>query len=229
LLRKKEEGLVVDIIATRDIKPGEEIFIDYGNDWSNAWKEHVDNWKASPEVSNAYPRLMNDDKYFRTLYEIKDNPYPANITTLCLFREEHINEENFMEQWKDDEFYMSEHMIIGTRDVDAIISRHHIDGSFVARLDIMEEMNYWPCHVYRRSEDGNTYLVRILQSPVLSDTWWTEAQKPIFLANFSKDHIFFHESYSADQFLPNAFRHFIGIPDDIYPKSWQHILEETMI
>lgn len=31
----------MDLIATRDIKEGEEIFMDYGDEWEKAWQDHV--------------------------------------------------------------------------------------------------------------------------------------------------------------------------------------------
>lgn len=36
--------LSMEIVATRDISEGEEIFIDYGEKWEEAWLEHVQNW-----------------------------------------------------------------------------------------------------------------------------------------------------------------------------------------
>lgn len=46
-------GLAFDFVALRDIHPGEEIYIDYGDDWENAWREHVNNWKP-PKNAESY-------------------------------------------------------------------------------------------------------------------------------------------------------------------------------
>lgn len=46
-------GLSIDYIALRDIEPGEEILIDYGSAWEQAWQEHVQNW-VPPEGATAY-------------------------------------------------------------------------------------------------------------------------------------------------------------------------------
>ena len=35
-------GLLMEIVATRDIAEGEEIFIDYGKEWKEAWDKHVE-------------------------------------------------------------------------------------------------------------------------------------------------------------------------------------------
>lgn len=42
-------GLMVDLVALRDIQADEEILIDYGKDWDDAWKEHTKVWDATIE------------------------------------------------------------------------------------------------------------------------------------------------------------------------------------
>jgi SET domain-containing protein len=37
-------GLAMTFVATQDIQPGEEIFLDYGDSWEKAWNEHVEKW-----------------------------------------------------------------------------------------------------------------------------------------------------------------------------------------
>jgi len=34
-------GLSLEIVATRDIEQGEEVFIDYGRKWEEAWDQHL--------------------------------------------------------------------------------------------------------------------------------------------------------------------------------------------
>ena len=38
-------GLAMNVVATRDIQPGEEVFVDYGLAWEQAWENHIQNWK----------------------------------------------------------------------------------------------------------------------------------------------------------------------------------------
>ncbi len=40
-------GLMVDLVALRDIKENEEILIDYGKAWDDAWKEHNQKWDTA--------------------------------------------------------------------------------------------------------------------------------------------------------------------------------------
>jgi hypothetical protein len=38
-------GVVYDLVATKEIAPGEEIYMDYGNAWQEAWDAHVESWR----------------------------------------------------------------------------------------------------------------------------------------------------------------------------------------
>jgi len=222
--RNQERGLTFDVIALRDIKPGEEIFIDYGSDWSNAWNEHVENWQA-PKESHVYPHKMNEnnDSYIRTIYEQQNDPYPSNIQTVCAYYEV----SNVEAQVEVDNSTYPENIILKEENLDDLVALYHIDGSSFAKDDGDADQNFWPCTVYKRSEDLDKYTVRILQSPAEEETWWTEAHKPLFLTDLSRDCIRFCDKiYSSDLYLSNAFRHFIGIPNDIFPEAWKSITEE---
>ena len=39
--------LTLEVVATRDIAEGEEIFLDYGTDWEEAYNMHVASWKSA--------------------------------------------------------------------------------------------------------------------------------------------------------------------------------------
>lgn len=49
---KSGAGLCFDYIATRDIVQGEEILLDYGDDWQAAWDHHVANWKPVERLTD---------------------------------------------------------------------------------------------------------------------------------------------------------------------------------
>jgi hypothetical protein len=50
---ESHSGLQFDFVATRDIEANEEVLIDYGKEWEDAWKDHVENWNA-PENADNY-------------------------------------------------------------------------------------------------------------------------------------------------------------------------------
>jgi hypothetical protein len=90
------EGLVLELVALKDIQPDEEILLDYGSIWSKAWKDHQDQYtknllqladghKLEEEYSPAY--VMDDVvKNLRTVEEQVHFPYPDNVFTACFYR-----------------------------------------------------------------------------------------------------------------------------------------------
>ena len=68
----KHVNLFFNFVATRDIEAGEEVLIDYGKDWSAAWKHHVETWNPPPGAELYRPafELNEDDNLiFRTVLE----------------------------------------------------------------------------------------------------------------------------------------------------------------
>ena len=74
--------LSLDYVAMRDIQPGEEILIDYGPAWEEAWKAHLasisqtSNYKSATDMNRQQNRLL-------TSSELKENPYPSNVHLRC--------------------------------------------------------------------------------------------------------------------------------------------------
>jgi hypothetical protein len=85
-------GLIVDYVALRDIAVGEEIFLDYGQDWQDAWEDHVKNWQPTDDselYTSAHQfqqeRNSKETHIFLTEEEQRTNPYPDSIMTACMF------------------------------------------------------------------------------------------------------------------------------------------------
>ena len=52
----------------------------------------------------------------------------------------------------------------------------------------------------------------------------SDAHEPIFLRDYPREGIVFvSETYTSDQHLPNAFRRYIGLRDNMVPDEWQNI------
>lgn len=83
LERKDYPGaLVLEIVAIRNIQKGEELFLDYGREWEEAWKEHVEQW--SPDTRPyTYPQDMDRKEPFLTLQEQQKRPLTDNLQTVC--------------------------------------------------------------------------------------------------------------------------------------------------
>ena len=53
----------------------EKVFLDYGVQWEEAWREHVENW--DPPIDDDYTPIkeMKNLDFFRTIEELEDQPY----------------------------------------------------------------------------------------------------------------------------------------------------------
>ena len=54
----KKTGLMFDIVATKDIKRGEEVLLYYGKDWEDSWAEHIEEWillHQQPHIKEKEP------------------------------------------------------------------------------------------------------------------------------------------------------------------------------
>jgi len=135
-------GLSLEIVATRDIKKGEEVFIDYGENWEEAWQNHVENWEPQEyDESDFQPLTSMDNSDLRTIEEQATKPYPANLQNACFYDYDDAKEET------EEELSM--------------------DGTdFVTDDGIEKERNVWPCEVVEIAKEstGKTVCtVRVLQ------------------------------------------------------------------
>jgi hypothetical protein len=66
-------GLAFDYVATKDISAGDEVFISYGDDWENAWNDHVERFSKargrSPFYFPAFELDAQADSIIKTVAE----------------------------------------------------------------------------------------------------------------------------------------------------------------
>lgn len=79
ILSKDHPVLMLDFIALRDIEEGEEIFINYGENWQQSWEHHKKHWKSPTSYIDA-EEYNDNDQLVRT---VSENPYPHNVMTIC--------------------------------------------------------------------------------------------------------------------------------------------------
>lgn len=221
-------GLSFEVIALRDIEPGEEVFIDYGRDWEMAFAAHVKNWVPPQEDSGfdkyASVKAMNDEHLdFRTILEQKIDPYPENIAMVCFKITDYLDYDVDAEG-EEDYYggYTNEDIIyeIDDEDPDLILTSGENHDFSTGGLGW-----HWPCQVLKNEGDGR-YNVRILAppSPKEDQQGWARRNLARILTNYPGTLIkFVHKSYASDQFLPRAFRHNIGIHDNMFPSRWKNL------
>lgn len=76
-------ALILEFYALRFIRPGEELLLDYGPTWDQAWKEHVTNWKPRNKKTYVYPSDLDETVDLRTVSEQESKPYAPNLATIC--------------------------------------------------------------------------------------------------------------------------------------------------
>ena len=77
--------LFFNFVAIRDISPGEEVLIDYGDDWAAAWKHHVETWRP-PKRAESYRSAveLNEDSEL-ILPTVSEGFYSTeNVESNCL-------------------------------------------------------------------------------------------------------------------------------------------------
>ena len=208
------KGLMIDYVALGDIADGDEIFIDYGDSWHNAWDSHVRRWKA-PNGATSY---KSADRYchetthcyeenVRTIEEQKTNPYPDNLETVCYY-------DNDSTRIKVDE----QKQIVYTT------------------WTIGEEQNYWPheclrpCRILKRYrsniDDDENYAGEFLYTAeMLPFEGGAEVCTLTGGRHIATDVpwdaiLIVDRPRTTDTFLDQAFRHEIGVPSDLYPATW---------
>jgi hypothetical protein len=190
----KKSKLAFEVVSLREIRAGEEVLLDYGEEWSLAWEHHVSQWKPREDTLNytsAYefnhPTDEQRNVSLRTVFQQIDDPYPDNV-------EFFFNGFYFAEaQWRE------------ARRTGAI--KDWGTGTLFAveilRSKLDEEFNETVYHVAIMDYAGQTQLV----GPV--------PRQAIFFRN---------KPYTTDMLQPFVFRHDMRIPDDMFPLPWRNLL-----
>jgi hypothetical protein len=188
-------GLLIEIVATRDISEGEEVFIDYGPAWKAAYQAHVADWQAKlaeGAISAEWPLRAADlneehrDAVFRTVDEQQAKPYPDNVELRAFLIIQDSQQDGSIDQPKP----------WGETD-DETAFRHE---------------NLFAVDIIARDDDTNTYTVK-----------WVSDENENSYVELVPHHafVFVDKLGTSDQFAPAPFRHPIGLPDEIFPAAWR--------
>jgi hypothetical protein len=202
VLANQQAGLVLELVATTDIAQDEEIYIDYGSRWDKAWADHVENWKPPPR-SDEYMSVgeLNNAKEVKTEFERISDPLGYNVKTMCW-----LNAHSFLLamshgysefRWEDYAIEIDQQLQDDSSLIDCKVSERYESGQNGSTLyQIYIEL-------FNR-EEGN--------------------EVDIFIDDVPREAIYFvDEPLTSDEFIEDAFRHMIDIPDDIFPKSWMDL------
>jgi len=202
---KLHMGLLMKAVAIKDIAKDEEVFIDYGPEWTKAWEEHVAKWNKkveNGEIDTVWPLTalnLNEqhrDKPFRTPEELETDPYPENVQLRCYVVVADDNEppEGELHQWSEP-----------------------VKGS------VYDAEHLFDCKVLERGEDDyGKYWYKILWQDDPDDD---DDDTQNIVDNVPHTAFLFTDKMgTSDMHVKDAFRHYIGIPDEIFPKGpWRNL------
>jgi len=195
-------GLTLDFVATRDIAPGEELFMDYGDAWEKAWERHTAEWNAKASLSLNYQSardwsMENPNAVLRTVDEQIDDPYPEHFTFRCL------KEVGAYELTSEEAIGLWDVRTVGLPC--SIQQRKEEDGEHRYIVHFLPDADY---------EHGLEELE--LGPDENGQLWWLETDWIVREAIKVVD-----APYTTDLHLSHAFRHPIGFPDDLFPQAWK--------
>ena len=180
-------ALILEVVALRDIQQGEELYLDYGREWEDAWEEHVRNWRPEDNARNyVYPADMDLSQPFRSLHEQKINPYPRNLATACF-------EENWDRDPGRQEWTPPKHWPEGLVYCRILKREQKADGSYVYEASLGFD-------ILPHAEDDFQYINTNIPHSAIT---------------------FVDRPYMSDMHLKNAFRHTIGLPQELVPSTWK--------
>jgi hypothetical protein len=225
-------GLAFEVVALRDIRPGDEVFIDYGVEWEQAWAWHVANWKPASlprEWSSPAEWVSATDANHESgpvLHELISGGLRDTVSHPYLF--------TACQYWVTEE---DEHPVYKTPQVwtelsdEDILDRYSDPGDrfcegYRRSYQYHRDQSHWPCTILQHNQEEDTYVVRIHRPPWAGDTKlpWDDNDLPRLLRNYKRSSIhYFALPFATDQHLPGVFRHDIRIRDEIFPQQWKNL------
>lgn len=201
---KNERAIVplgFDIIATRDIAADEEVFLDYGDEFEDALWSHYKEWEKErswPKQALEMNAAVATGKTTFIPQSMRTPDFPENIVTAC---------HAFGTSPEDDD---SEREIYGMPAYEFDNTTSSFNGHDLELCDILELVidedsgkNIFHVQIYPRSPEEETHIV----------------------LGVPENHIMYVDMpYSSWIQAGGVFRHYIGIPDEIFPDAWKNLM-----
>lgn len=233
LKQQEAIGLSLNFVATRDIKPGEEVFIDYGREWEKQWNKYAKEWK--PPVDSDYfvpAATLQNMAPLRTIFEQEDEPYPPNLVFYC--HTESFGATNDLAMggpglnlWGEGKW---EH------------EWSQMNDWYEWGVSVREKVRWtpkFPCKIIYRSDEaafdddgnniGHRYSAILLtaadysQDDVRAETI-ISLNEQYTIHDIPRAAITVRDKmYTKNEFLDGSFRHSLHLPDDIFPKAWMNL------
>lgn len=191
---------MMELVATKPIEAGEELYLDYGRSWEEAWLQHRQSWQLITE--HYAPGYVADDtiRLLRTESEQNHHPHPKNVDTSCFYRYSDRTQEEIATAKKASSDKVQTFQWKATKGI--------YDPKYLR-----------PCKVLQRKETANgrsAYAVRMYNRPGLDEAERIPKGEMHLVTHIPRNAIQLTDKPgTTDQHLPAAFRHEIHLPDDI--------------
>lgn len=226
--RQSPEGLVLEYVALRNIQPDEEILLDYGSVWSNAWDMHVKKWKEDPLNNDGGAVAMTESKStdyspayimedvvsnLRTAEEQISYPYQGNVFTACFYRY--------------DQSEHSDAVKASTKTLNEAtpwkMSRGLFDMTNLRPCKVISRAPATDRHTGEQLHGGKNFYTAIVQNrPGLPESERIPKGVKHIVSGIPREAFrFIDRPYSSDEHLDGAFRHHIGLDEPgMFPNAW---------
>ena len=118
-----------------------------------------------------------------------------------------------------------------------LLTKQEINGAYPhenVRIGCMLRGTYLPCEILNKTSNGNSteYEVSIRKwngegedhEDYMNNYGWSFPDDNVVgVKMHSADIKFFVGPYSSDQYMKGAFRHHIGVPNDLWPVQWMNL------
>eukprot|EP00592_Proboscia_alata_P020414 CAMPEP_0194404764 /NCGR_PEP_ID=MMETSP0176-20130528/3278_1 /TAXON_ID=216777 /ORGANISM="Proboscia alata, Strain PI-D3" /LENGTH=677 /DNA_ID=CAMNT_0039203269 /DNA_START=30 /DNA_END=2063 /DNA_ORIENTATION=+ len=208
-------GLIMELVALRDLEEGEELFLDYGSQWEEAWEQHMDDWTPLPnsESYQSAEELIHLEKNIRTEEEQQMKPYPENIQTACMFYHTEDTDYDIRPLTADE---LKEENFEGPANL-------YLANWTKPNNDCLRYCKILSRYTEEESGEKFFYNVEVLpQTTNLHDDCYHTDEEKLFVDKIPEHAVtIVDEVLTRDHHLVNAFRHPIGLPDELLPTKWR--------
>jgi hypothetical protein len=229
IFAEKYSALLLDVIATRDIKPDEEVLIDYGVEWEKAWNDHVKKWKTPCKKGKMADCYESSKFIMETMNSDKHNPKYRKWT------DTHLGtcQVNSTFPWTTGEIMFlkntSNPVHLGIHN-DPKVQKEYLGYTFENEgfdYPYLALGNPRPCKVIT-SDPGNDTLDVVMffhTHQIPSEYRRHENLRAVVRVKDlpSGDFRYLTKPLKWDWHSPKAFRHEIHFPDDVFPKLWRDL------
>jgi len=195
-------GLLMEVIALKEIKEGEEVTIDYGLEWASAWKEHVEKWETSMQdgtIGTTWPvrALDYNNQFVDKPFPLNKEEYPENLQVKAFLLVKKPTDESPLNE-------AGEKVRIWTETAKTMTSEN------VFECDLID------VHEFTTPEGITSWNYTV--------KWFGKSETTVVKKVPHKAIFFVDKSGTSDQHFGGAFRHYIGIPDEIFPQGpWRNL------